>query len=163
MSTSSWSTVVQVRIVDGSAPARDTVKTAITRTFETLETLETPDAAEAAGPAPADRSFSVETAGRRFPTGAAPLAPSGSGPATITILGDVDAVDRVAAVLSAAFATDRVAEDRTTLTLRIHPDRHALGSGAQPARHHPANIDAGAQGHGTGGHGTVRGGPQGRR
>ncbi|MGW1023781.1 hypothetical protein ACWD4J_08670 [Streptomyces sp. NPDC002577] len=138
MSTSSWSTIARVRILDGSASARDAVRAAITRSFETLEVpvgargaretapAERPSGAEAdrSAGAPEDRPFGVETAGRRFSAGRAPLAPAGSGPATVELIGDVDAVDRVAAVLTAEFATEHVFEDPTTLTLRVHPDTH---------------------------------------
>ncbi|MBA2946655.1 hypothetical protein [Streptomyces himalayensis] len=130
MSTSSWSTIAQVRILDGSAAAREAVRTAITRSFDTLEVPV--GAAGAGGAEPAARPsgvaveqpFGVETAGRRFTTGRAPLAPAGSGPVTVELLGDVDAVDRVAAVLGAAFAMEHVFDDPTTLTLRVHPDTH---------------------------------------
>ncbi|OAH12029.1 hypothetical protein [Streptomyces jeddahensis] len=149
MSTSSWSTIAQVRILDGSAPARDAVRTAITRSFETLEVpvgaagagaaarAEQPAGAAAERPsgvaagrpvgAAADQPFGVETAGRRFSAGRAPLAPAGSGRATVELVGDVDAVDRVAAVLSAEFVTEHVFEDATTLTLLVHADEHRPG------------------------------------
>jgi hypothetical protein len=121
MSTPTWSTIVHVQILDGSAPAGNAVRAAITRTFETLKD---PVDARTAGRVPADWSFAVETAGRRFPKGAAPLAPPGSGPATVALDGDVDAVDRIAAVLGAAFATERMADDHATLTMRVHPETH---------------------------------------
>ncbi|MER5179279.1 hypothetical protein ABT009_13075 [Streptomyces sp. NPDC002896] len=127
MSTSSWSTIAQVRILDGSAPARDAVRAAITRSFDTLEVPVSAGGAGEAAPAEpsgiaADQPFGVETAGRRFCTDRAPLAPAGSGPATVELIGDVDAIDRVAAVLSAEFVAEHIFDDPTTLTLRVHPD-----------------------------------------
>lgn len=119
----SWSTIAHVRILDADPQSGETVRTAVLRTFEVAEPLADATARGPASTVPDTWCFSVDTAGRRFPGGPTPLAPHGSGPATVALLGDIDAVDRVAALLSTEFATQPLADDGTsTLTLRVHPD-----------------------------------------
>jgi hypothetical protein len=121
MSEPPWSTVVHVRVVQADAASADAVLTAISRTFDTTQSPASgaTDVEQALSP---HGTLSVETAGRRFPLDPAPLAPGGSGPATIALFGDIDAVDRVAAVLGAEFSIEQLADEQATLTLAIHPD-----------------------------------------